>query len=125
MRSRRISHQAEQRFMERGDRDATAFEPAARGVVRSCVQVPPQTELLPLLALSVLATRPPFSAAEVGSMAREMAASFEAAENDEAGERLLSACASSLARCGVPELAADLREAQALLRWRTKRRLAG
>jgi len=103
----------------------TAAEPAARGMVRSCIQVPPQTELLPLLALSVLATRPAFSATEVGSMAREMAASLEAAENHEAGERLLSACAASFARCGVPELAADLREAQAMLRWRTRRRLAG
>ena len=122
MRNRRITHQ---RFTELVDPRASISEPAARGIVRSCVQLAPQTELLPLLALSVLATRPPFSAAEVGSMAREMAAALEAAENHDAGERLLSACASSFARCGVPELAADLREAQALLRWRTRRRLGG
>jgi hypothetical protein len=45
---------------------------AALWILDECFQQPPTTELLPLLALSVLATRTPFSAGEVSSLALRM-----------------------------------------------------
>ncbi len=95
---------------------------AALGILNECFQQPPSTELLPLLALSVLATHTPFSAGEVSSLALRMSEQFEAAANDAAAERLIAACAASLDHCGAREIAADLRESQAIQRLKARLR---
>jgi hypothetical protein len=93
----------------------------ALGILDRCVETPPETELLPLLALSVLATQAPFSGARVGAIAIEMAQHFAAIGNQSAAEGVLDRCASSLEHCGAFEPAADLREAHAILRLRSRR----
>lgn len=94
---------------------------AALDVLQECFLRPPDNELLPLLALSVLATRTPFSTGDVGSLAVRMSELFGADANVAAGERLIAACAASLDRCGAGEVAADLRESQAIRRWSARR----
>ena len=93
---------------------------AALWILDECFQQPPTTELLPLLALSVLATRTPFSAGEVSSLALRMSEQFGADANDDAAERLIAACAASLDHCGAREVAADLRESQAIRRLKAR-----
>ena len=93
----------------------------ALGILDQCVELPPESDLLPLLALSVLATQAPFSGARVGALAIEMAQEFATVGNQSAAESVLDRCARSLEHCGAFEPAADLREAKAILRLRTQR----
>jgi hypothetical protein len=93
----------------------------ALGILDRCVENPPASDLLPLLALSVLATQVPFSGARVGAIAINIAQEFAAIGNQSAAEGVLDRCASSLEHCGAFEPAADLREAKALLRLTSRR----
>lgn len=97
----------------------------AAEVLHNCIDAPPENELLPLLALSVLATRVPFSAADIGSRALDLAKAFGSSGNPEAGAGLVRSCAAALHRCGAPEAAADLLEGQAILRMRARQGLGG
>ena len=97
----------------------------AADVLHDCVDAPPENELLPLLALSVLATRVPFSAAYIGSRALDLAEAFGSSGNPEAGASLVRSCAAALQRCGAAEAAADLLEGQAILRMRARQGLGG
>jgi len=96
----------------------TASDRDALAILDSCLEGPPDNELVPLLALSILASRRPFSAARVGSLAIRMADRFEATGNARAAQGLLDTCASRLERCGALEAAADVREARAILNLR-------
>ena len=95
----------------------TRCDREALAILDSCLEGPPDTELIPLLALSVLASRRPFSATRVGARALAMADEFARADNHAAAQGLLDQCARGLERCGALEPAADLREAQAMLRF--------
>lgn len=57
---------------------ASVAATSARAALQSCLESPHPSELLPLLALSVLATLTPFSALKVGSLARQVASSLAA-----------------------------------------------
>lgn len=91
-------------------------ETAALDELQTCLQGVPDNELLPLLALSVLASRTPFNATKVGSLAFQMSRQFAASANVDAADNLLKACAASFERCGAFQAAADLREGRAILR---------
>ena len=96
----------------------TASDRDALAILDSCLEGPPDNELVPLLALSILASRRPFSATRVGSLAIRMADTFEATGNARAAQGLLDTCAARLERCGALEAAADVREARAILNLR-------
>jgi hypothetical protein len=96
----------------------TASDRDALAILDSCLEGPPDNELVPLLALSILASRRPFSAARVGALAIRMADTFEASGNVPAAKGLLETCASRLERCGALEAASDVREARAILNLR-------
>jgi hypothetical protein len=49
-----------------------------------------------------------------------MSEQFGADANDDAAERLIAACAASLDHCGAREVAADLRESQAIRRLKAR-----
>jgi hypothetical protein len=89
---------------------------AVRGL-QMCLGDPPESELLPLLALSILASQPLFAASEVEPIVQRIAKSMARAGNSTAGERLLEACASGFARIGAVTAAADAAEALTDLRW--------
>ncbi len=94
---------------------------AARAVLHRLVQQPAADPLLPLLALSVMATSVPFSACEVASVAKGVATSAATTGNLNTADLILSSCGNALGRCGASQQAADLLEARALLHWRGKR----
>ena len=85
--------------------------------LQMCLGDPPESELLPVLALSILATQPFFAASEVEPIVQRIAESMARAGNSTAGERLLEACASGFARIGAVAAAADAAEAMTDLRW--------
>ena len=90
----------------------------AIATLQHCLQSPPESELLPLLALSVLVARPPFSVKEIAALAVEVSRALVAERNPKAADNLLGACVRSCERSGSQDAAADLIEAQAILRWK-------
>ena len=96
----------------------------ARAVLHGLVQDPAPDALLPLLALSVMTTTVPFSAAEIADVAKQVAVRSAKAGSVAAAELILSSCGRALDRCGASQQAADLLETSALVRWRDARRKA-
>ncbi|MEA2646593.1 MAG: hypothetical protein QOE92_1676 [Chloroflexota bacterium] len=90
---------------------------SARQVVHGCIAQPPPDALLPMLALSVIATEVPFSATEVAGLAAQLAAAFTAGGAPDVAHRVVADVADGLVRCGALEQAADLFESEVLLRW--------
>lgn len=92
-----------------------------RQVLRGCLEDPPRDALLPLLALSVLATQVPFNATEVGDLGAQVSAALADRGAADIAHLVVLGTAAGLARRGAGAQAADLLEAEAIFRWRIGR----
>lgn len=76
----------------------------------------PESELLPLLAASVLTASPSFSGRQMADLIAKVAEAFVLDGNPAAADRLLEACARGFSHHGALQPAADLAEALVGLR---------